>query len=286
MTQTLPPTGGDQRSGPDPGENRSAAGDAVLSLDKAMTRRLREARERSGFKLGRLTRELGITRQRVWQIESGTSANVRAQLLDRWCQLLGWPDHRTFFASEALDPPMARMTAVRVRQDAAVRAAEAELYAADTPEAARIRAGVMPVIEGGDDLFYMVPHVGKVAAGEGRIASYTRVEGYVPVYRADVQGRELIAVTVTGRCMEPRLSEGDTVICVKVNRPEEVQGGALCVVTILDEGDGENDGGNVKYVEWASAVARLHAEDRTTIVVPRHRLKVEGRVWRIIKELF
>ena len=257
----------------------------VVTLTSSMAQRLKALRDRAGLPPVQLAADLGVTRQRIWQIESGLASNVREPLLDRWAQRLGWKDHHALFASDSLDPPAHELTAVRVNLETQLRAREADLYAADTPEAARVRAGVMPVVEGGDDLFYMVPHVGRVAAGAGSSGAYTRVEGYVPIYKKDVRGRELIAVTVTGNCMEPKLSEGDTVICVKVNRPEEVQSGALCVVTLLDEGDGENDGGNVKYVEWASAVARLHAEDKTTIVVPRHRLRVEGRVWRIIKEL-
>ena len=258
----------------------------MVGVTPAMGERLRAARERARLAQGELAEALGVTRQWVWHIESGLARNVRAEMLDRWAQRLGWKDHAAFFASEAAEPLTNDVTAVRVRLESEIRAMEAEVYANDAPDGAWKRVGAMPVREAEEDEFYMVPLVARVAAGSGMGGSaYTQVEGYVPVFKKDLRGRDVFAVTVTGDCMEPKLSAGDTVLCVKVTRPEQVQSGSLCVFSLRDEGDGEKDGGNVKYVEWASAVAKLRAEDGTVVVVPRHGLRVEGRVWRIIKEL-
>jgi hypothetical protein len=110
------------------------------------------------------------------------------------------------------------------------------------------------------------------------------VEEYAYVLKEEARGRELRAVRVRGDCMVPVLYSGDVVIYEVTYAPEELPSGALCVVTLLEEGEG--DGGNVKYVDRMSDRIRLRAEDVGTVakVLPREAVKVEGRVWRMIRE--
>ena len=128
-----------------------------------------------------------------------------------------------------------------------------------------------------------VPILGTASAGNGHGRAYAADGALIFFDRREVRGRELLAVKVTGTCMEPLLYEGDVVICEQVRRPEQAPSGSLCVAWVVDD---EDLGGNVKYVEWASeTMARLRGEDGATKVVPRARLYVQGRVLELRRKL-
>src|SRR5688572_18603607 len=161
------------------------------------------------------------------------------------------------------------------------------------PEAEEPGAGPAPpwptlkVIVSDDADLVRVPILGTASAGNGQGRAYASGEqeddDFVFVDRREARGRELLAVRVKGTCMEPLLYEGDVVICEQVHRPEQAPSGSLCVAWVVDDDD---LGGNVKYVDWDSeTTARLRGEDRTTKVVPRARLVVQGRVLELRRKL-
>ncbi len=264
-----------------------AADGGVVALTKRQRSRLRAVRERKGWGPKRLAEEVGVSRQYVWMIETGGHSSVRERVLDRIAASLGWPDFAALVASDELDPPtsggdghvpageseeMARATSVLAEER--VR----ELAREEAQEFLR-RVGGIPVQVRPDAEFSKAYYRVVANAGSGSGRQLVDSDEYVLVSKREAAGRDLFAALVTGSCMEPLLFEDDTVLCERVTSISQVPTGTMCVVTLLDEGEG--DGGNVKYVEWASAKVRLKAEDNTRIVVARDRVKIEGRVIKI-----
>ena len=206
-----------------------------------------------------------MSRQYIGEIERGEKTNPGAAVLERIARALGWANFHVMMEGGGLVAPPSD------EERRARGVAEARLGRV-------VNEGETP-----DDLVRAVPLVGRVTAGSGS-GSGGQVEEYVYIPKDDGRGKNLRAVRVSGDCMLPVLYSGDIVIYEVTEAQDEVQSGALCVVTLLDEGDG--DGGNVKWVDWMGDAARLRAEDPETPakMVARERLKVEGRVWRMIRE--
>jgi hypothetical protein len=146
---------------------------------------------------------------------------------------------------------------------------------------------VIRVIQVDEDELVRVPILGTASAGNGHGVAHgpdaDDVSGaYVYFDRREARGRELLAVEVTGTCMEPLLFAGDIVICEQVHSARQVPSGALCVAWVMDDDD---VGGNVKYIDWQEETARLRGENGKTKVVPRERLHVQGRVLEMRRKL-
>jgi transcriptional regulator with XRE-family HTH domain len=218
-------------------------------VERGIGQRIRELRVRRRWSQADLAAEAGVSRQYLGQIERGDRTAMGAELLDRIARALGFGNYHLMEEG--------RQTGGWV--------------SGPSPE--------IPVVEAGEEELLKVAIEAEVSAGTG---SGSRVEGYVYVDRLEARGKSLMAARVRGECMVPVLYPGDVVVCERVWRQEDVPTGSLCVVTLLD--GGEDDGGNVKYVHWMSGVARLTAEDKTERLVAREVVKVEGRVWRMIRE--
>jgi transcriptional regulator with XRE-family HTH domain len=211
--------------------------------------RIRELRLRRRWSQADLAAEAGVSRQYLGQIERGDRTAMGGELLDRIARALGFGNYHLM-----------------------VEGREAGSWVSGpSPE--------IPVVEAGEEELLKVAIDADVSAGGG---TGSRAEGFVYVDRREARGRALMAARVRGECMVPVLYPGDVVVCQRVWRQEDVPTGSLCVVTLLEED--EDAGGNVKYVDWLSGIARLRAEDKTERLVPRELVKVEGRVWRMIRE--
>ena len=211
--------------------------------------RIRELRLSRRWSQADLAAEAGVSRQYLGQIERGDRTAMGGELLDRIARALGFGNYHLM---------------VEGRE-------EARWGSGPSRE--------IPVVEAGEEELLKVAIEAEVSAGPG---TGSRVEGFVYVDRREARGKSLMAARVRGECMVPVLYPGDVVVCERVWRQEDVPTGSLCVVTLADSG--EDDGGNVKYVDWLSGMARLKAEDKTERLVPRELVKVEGRVWRMIRE--
>ncbi len=273
------------------------AGGAVLALTERHRQRLRALRLHRGWGPKALADAAGTTRQYVWQIESGAHASVGERLLNRVAVALGWPDFAALMASRDLDPPGAAPPDASRRSESGAQARAGALEDERIRELARQEAreeareyldhlrsiGAVPVEVRPDAEFIKVRYRLLVNAGNGTGSRLVDTDEYVLVARSEAAGRNLFAARVTGGCMAPLLYEGDTVLCERVTQLSQVPTGTMCVVTLLDEG--EDAGGNVKYVEWHSAKVRLRAEDNTRIVLDRQRVKVEGVVFEIRRKV-
>jgi SOS-response transcriptional repressor LexA len=243
------------------GEIAGAGGTSGVGIGK----RIEELRRQRRWSRRDLAAEAGVSRQYIGEIEKGLKTNPGAGVLERIAQALGWESYHLM--EESADEVEAEGEPSYVGAWGPLR-----------------RGQIVPVVAGPDEAFVRVPVVGTASAGVG-IGSTGRIEDYVHVLKKEARGKELLAVRVRGECMVPVLFPGDVVIYEVVHGQDEVQSGALCVVTDLDEA-GEGDGGNVKYVDWIADLARLRAEDKKTPekMLPRDRVKVDGLVWRMIRE--
>ena len=231
----------------------AAAGAVVrgASFQRGIGQRIRELRLRRRWSQADLAAEAGVSRQYLGQIERGDRTAMGAELLDRIARALGFGNYHL-------------------------------MVEGDGEKGGRWRSGPspeIPVVLAEEGELLKVAIEAEVSAGPG---SGSRVDGYVYVDPREARGKSLMAARVRGECMVPVLYPGDVVVCERVWRQEDVPTGSLCVVTLADAG--EDDGGNVKYVDWLSGMARLKAEDKTERLVPREMVKVEGRVWRMIRE--
>ncbi len=258
----------------DLGEDEGAGSDGERLRVGQRIRRLREER---GWSPTTLHRRADVSRQTLYAIEGGEATNVRRGTLDRIAKALGWQDAEAMMTTDALEPvALGSADADELSPD------EERLrqVAREEAEEALRRAGVRPVEVRPDDEFVFLKIAADVSAGgAGGGRRLVDTGEVVAVWKGDLQGKDAIVVRVRGECMVPVLYDGDLVICEKVRDSSEVPSGALAVVTLLD--DDVDDGGNVKYVDWASRMVRLRAEapGYKPIVVPRDRIKVEGRVF-------
>ena len=89
-----------------------------------------------------------------------------------------------------------------------------ELYAKFKVDPAWLLGFDVPMFRAFDSKDRLIPIYGRVCAGNGVVA-FEDIEGYVPATERTSNDYDLFALRVQGDSMEPKISDGDVVVCRK-----------------------------------------------------------------------
>lgn len=152
------------------------------------------------------------------------------------------------------------------------------LMGRDDPLAERDESNISAIMT---DNIFMIPLFDSVSAGFGTYADSQIVE-YIPVYLENkATAKEYIAIRVKGDSMYPKIEDGDIVV---VHKQDYIDNGDIGVVLI------DGDDARVKKIEYDQNSVTLISvnpeyQDKTYTMTDAERVRVVGKVKKIIKEL-